>query len=53
MKVGGKQSCFPPTRLLYDLLFIFLLPFRIHREPAFQYAFALFEDLLDGPERRE
>ena len=32
----------------YLLLFIFLLSFRIHREPAFQHAFALFEDLLDG-----
>ena len=35
------------------LLLVFFLPLRIHREPAFQHAFALFEDLLDGPERRE
>ncbi len=35
------------------LLFIFLLPFRIHRKPAFQHAFTLFEDFLDGPERGE
>lgn len=31
-------------------LFVFVLTFRIHREPAFLYAFTLFEDFEDTPE---
>ena len=31
-------------------LFVFVLTFRIHREPAFLHAFTLFEDFEDTPE---
>ena len=38
---------------MLSFLFIFMFPFGIHREPTFQYTFALLENFFDGPERRE
>lgn len=53
MKKGYRSDIPFHIQVRNLLLFIFLFPFRIHREPAFQHTLTLFEDFLDGPERGE